>query len=57
MKDASASCKDSCQFKEWEDTGVKRLRNEVTISYINSEISKFRTEYLLILHLLHIVVT
>lgn len=43
MNYASASCKDSCQCKEWEDTGVKRPRNKVTISNINTGISKFRT--------------
>lgn len=34
---------DSCQCKEWEDTGLKRPGNEVTIYNTNSEISKFRT--------------
>lgn len=43
MYHASKSCKDSCQYKELEDTGVKRPRNKVTISNINSEIFKFKT--------------
>lgn len=43
MNDASRICEDSCQCMELEDTGVKRPRNKVTISNINSEISKFKT--------------
>lgn len=43
MNDSSANCKDSCKCKEWVDTDLKRARNEVTISSVNSDISRSRT--------------